>query len=488
MIWTLERPASALPKSYLWTWDHSTNWVLDDPGIINYGCYNRYLKKPETFKEDYRLLTDFAAGLGIPGIVIYGFLRDSHGGEVFAREVAEYAASKGVDIYPGIGLTWYGGPYYEGQHRFNLDTFLDQHPSAKLVNKDSGDGHDPLNYTLLLPDGTAAEDSGIQGICPSDPTYKQWIQDGLQWLFEAFPIGGVNIENGDFIVCHCEICQSHKQNWPAEDPEFFRHQALGYDTALRCLEAIGERKDEQLLNTWATYTGFIPGEGERDNATGFMFCDRPALLDRMESLETIQWTITGMVLKKPLPLTMYLDHGRPEEMFDNPMWPKELKPPIPGGVGLLHQGSQWNASRYDCVVSTIKEGCARAHDSGMEGVVIQGEVSSRHIPSALNYLAFSHFTHWPNDTLRDFGRKTLGQVFHDEAEGEAFVVLFAHWDAGTLTEEHRELLSAKWTALQKLITVGNSETVNDKMDWFRFWHWLHTSITAAKEPHTATFY
>ena len=65
MAWKISRPKPALPSSYLWTWDHSANWMLDDPGVLNFGCSNRYLKRPETFIEDYRRLTDFAAGLGI---------------------------------------------------------------------------------------------------------------------------------------------------------------------------------------------------------------------------------------------------------------------------------------------------------------------------------------------------------------------------------------------------------------------------------------
>ncbi len=63
--WNLDRPKPALPSSYFWTWDHSTNWTLDDPGLQNSGCYNRYFKQPGTFLDDYRRLTDLAAGLGI---------------------------------------------------------------------------------------------------------------------------------------------------------------------------------------------------------------------------------------------------------------------------------------------------------------------------------------------------------------------------------------------------------------------------------------
>jgi len=51
-VWQLDRPLPALPNSYFWTWDHSTNWVWDDPGMLNWGCYNSYLKQPETYVRD----------------------------------------------------------------------------------------------------------------------------------------------------------------------------------------------------------------------------------------------------------------------------------------------------------------------------------------------------------------------------------------------------------------------------------------------------
>ncbi|MEK7678779.1 MAG: hypothetical protein AAB356_01175, partial [Deltaproteobacteria bacterium] len=133
--WKLARPRRpALPSSYFWTWDHSCNWVLDDPGLQSGGCYPRYFKAPETFVEDYRRLTDFAAGLGIRGITIAGFLRESHGGIESAKRVAAYAASKGVAIIPCFGTNWYQGPYYEGAHKYNLTNFLKKHPDARMLD------------------------------------------------------------------------------------------------------------------------------------------------------------------------------------------------------------------------------------------------------------------------------------------------------------------------------------------------------------------
>ena len=133
--WKLDRPKPALPNSFFWTWDHSTNWMLDDPGMQVSGCYNKYFKQPETFVEDYRRLSDFCAGIGIKGIAIWGFLRDSHGGVEAGKRVAGHAASKGVAIMPGFGTTWYGGAYYEGSHRYNLSEFLRQHPDARMLDE-----------------------------------------------------------------------------------------------------------------------------------------------------------------------------------------------------------------------------------------------------------------------------------------------------------------------------------------------------------------
>ena len=472
MIWKLDRPKPALPSSYFWTWDHSTNWVLDDPGIQNERCQNKYLKRPETFLSDYRQLTDLAAGLGVKGVLIWGFLRDSHGGVENAKRVADYAASKGIAMMPGIGTTGYGGVYYEGDDKYNLETFMKKNPDVRLTRSDgSRDVHTSGGFEARYA-------------CPLHPQFREWLAGGMQWLFREFAIGGANLENGDLMVCHCERCKEHRKNWPASDPDFFRMQGLSYEPALKSIEPLLSKQ----LVTWAAYSGFLPGDGPRAKLGDivFMGCQEPALIKRLPQEAIGQWTLTWMVREHPLPLTGYLDHGAPKEVFDNPSWPEGLRAPGKRSVGFLHQGSQsFHERRYDQVVSAIKEGCLRAYRSGLEGVSIHGEVTSRHIPSALNYLAFSHFIHYPEDTLREFGRKTLGQVLGSEKEGERFAEVFAHWDAGTLTDALKKEAGSKAVRLGIRVAQTGEDFTRS-----RFWNWLGRSVYPQTylESHTQSFY
>lgn len=455
MFHKLKRPKSKLPNSYFWTWDHSTNWVLDDPGLQSSGCYNKYLKKPATFVEDYRRLTHLASRLGIKGIVIWGFLRDSHGGVEAAKRVAAYAASKGVAIMPGVGTTWYGGVYYEGDHPYNMATFLRKHPEARMLDEK----------------GKVREFNGEHGACLAHPDYQRWLRESIDWLFREFEIGGVNIENGDFLVDSHPSVQALRKNWPAEDPEVFFHQGMSYKQALDAMSGHLPR----TLAAYATYSGFNYGEQAVQNVS--MGKRPPAMFKMLPEQALCQWTLTGMLLKNPLPLTSYLDDGAPAAAFENPNWPVDLRPPSKRSVGFVHQGSQWSGgSRYHCIVSTIKEACLRACRCGLEGVSIHGEVTAHYIPSALNYLAFSHFTHWPEDTLRDFGRKTLGQVFGSAEHGEAYAEILAHWDAGTLTEEHSKAIDPNRRGFNPRSCGSPCDTV-EEYRVYRFWEWLRFMVT-----------
>jgi hypothetical protein len=461
--WKLDRPKPALPESYFWTWDHSTNWVLDDLGMQVTGCYNKYFKRTETFIEDYRRLTDCAAGLGIKGVVIWGFLRDSHGGVEASKRVAADAAAKGVAILPGFGTTWYGGAYYEGTHRYNLAGFLRKHPDARMLDEKG----QPYAF------------NGDFGACPAHPAYQAWLRESLNWMFREFQIGGLNLENGDMLVDHHPLTRAMRKDWPADDPEAFYFQGLSYQQAL---EAIRDRLPSKRV-AYATYTGFNYGKDLVQNVS--MGTRPPAMLKLLPEAGICQWTLTGMVLKNPLPLTSYLDDGAPAAAFDNPNWPRDLRAPSIRGVGFVHQGSQWSGHRNQQVISTIKEACLQAYRSGLEGVSIHGEVSFRHIPNALNYLAYSHFTHWPEDNLRQFGRKTLGQVLGSEEHGEAYAEILANWDAGTLTKEHVKEADPGKRGFRARVAGSACDTV-EEFQRYRYWEWLQRMVKGKHDRNYVT--
>jgi hypothetical protein len=476
-MWELDRPAAPkLPDSYFWTWDHRCNWVLDDPGLQNEGCHPHYLKRPETFIEDYRRLTDLAAGLGVRGISVCGFLRDSHGGLEAARSVAEYAQRRGVALMPLIGTTWYGGAYCEGSHSYNLETFLSSHPDMQVK--------------------APPPDDNAPGLCPARPRFAPWIAEAVRWVFDELPVGGVLLENGDYLKCNCERCEEHRASWPTDDPEIFRMQYLAYAPAL---EAIADRLDPDFV-IWTAYTGFVPGlpapprdDQDRKRMGPYLRCARPALLDRLPAGAHCNWTLTQMV-RDDLPLAVFLDDGAPAEAFENPLWPANLASPVPGAIGFLHQGRRRNPSQL--IVGLIKQACLRGFRSGLAGLGIYGEVSSRFLPWGLNYLAMSHFIHWPEDSLRDFGRKTLGQVLEGPDDGERFAVCLARWDSGVLTGADRADLAARAAELRRALRNDVTPDLRNAprsgqgslLECYRFWNWLDTLAGGEREQYTVSFF
>jgi len=471
MNWQLDRPEPKLPLSYFWTWDHSTNWMLDDEGLQATGCNNAYLKRPESFIEDYRRLTDAAAALGVRGIIIWGFLRDSHGGMEYSKRVADYAASKGVAIMPGLGTTHYGGAYYEGDHPYCLGTFLAEHPDAVMMDAD----------------GKAMPGSA----CAAHPAYRQWLIDGTQWLYKEFNIGGINLENGDYLVDHNPLMIELQKDWPADDPQIFANQAVSYKIAL---DAIADRLDD-TLTTYATYTGFVPGKvpaGAARLAYGhLMDCERPAMFDVLPAGGICQWTVSSMMRRQPLPLSAYMDDGAPAEAFENDLWPADLKPPAmeARSVGFLHQPSQWSGGptslgRYQQLVSVIKEAALRCYRSGLKGLSIHGEVTAQYVPWALNYLAFSHFIHWPEDNMRQFAGKTLAPVLGDDKDAQDYVELLARYDGDQFSEDDAKLAKARDDHFRGLVARGR----RDAIEPHRMWRWLHAVGTKSYETETVSFF
>lgn len=179
--------ASSKIKVLLWCWDARMTWD-DEPGNIQShmaAAEKRfpYPKKGESFQIGFRRLVDYCSATGIWGIIIWGFLRDAHGGISAARDLCLYARDRGVSILPGVGLCAYGGYYYEGDHPFDLDCYLKKYPDRAGIAREEGGGR---------------EVAGV--LDPSLPENRQWWCDGLEWMLENFSIAGINYEMGDFVV------------------------------------------------------------------------------------------------------------------------------------------------------------------------------------------------------------------------------------------------------------------------------------------------
>ena len=171
----------------LWCWDARMTWD-DEPATIATRMAAAeevfpYPKRPESFLVGCKRLVDYCALIGVRGFTLWGFLRDSHGGVSAGKELCQYAADRGVAVLPGVGLCSYGGYFYEGEHPFNLRTYLRAHPDRASQAAEQGSGR------LVGP-----------VLDPSLEANRSWWRDGLEWMLESFAIGGIDFEMGDFIV------------------------------------------------------------------------------------------------------------------------------------------------------------------------------------------------------------------------------------------------------------------------------------------------
>ena len=190
-------PAPTAPmKTLLWCWDSRMTWD-DEPDAIqtHMAAAEKAFPVPENAPSRTRRVSGgwwtIAPPTASGGVIVWGFLRDAHGGVAAARDLCRYARDHGVAILPGAGLCAYGGYYYDGDHPFNLDTYLRKHPERASA---------------------ASEETGgrvVAGVLdPALEENRQWWRDGLEWMLETFDIAGVNYEMGDFIVNPSEAAKA----------------------------------------------------------------------------------------------------------------------------------------------------------------------------------------------------------------------------------------------------------------------------------------
>lgn len=375
----------AFPYRLLWTWDHRMDWAGPRWGHTTCGCGDPYLKDERAFRDDYRTAVDGASRYGFNGIIVWGLLRDSHGGLAAAQEICSYGAEHGVRIIAGVGTSHYGGPYYDGDHPYNIATYLRAHPDRVALS------------------ATGAPEKRL---CPSHPENQQWLRAGVQWLYANLRLGGINFEHGDFAVCHCRRCAQARSAFPVEDEDYFKDMVLSLNPPIEA--ALG--CDPNTWISYGAYSGFSP-----ESLAAF-----PSFVRHVPSQAVPEWTLTCM-----LEGTEEVGGGaivRPKRS-----WDPALRPPGGRGIGLLHQGSFWfSGNEIPCIVPLIQEACRKASRSGLEGVVIEGEASPERIPAHLNYLALSFFSDQPEASLEDFAVASLADLCGGAEMAIEFVQILAN--------------------------------------------------------------
>ena len=193
-----------------YTWDYRMRWAPGDRPLERGMGGRSYTDGAETFIEDYSRAFEWFGRHGYDGVLIWGFLRDSHGGVDAARELCRRAAGAGVKVIAGVGVNCYSGVYWEGDNPYNLQNWITRHPelAARGRFRDwfadaQAAGADPPPRRMIC----ASSDGGGSVLCPSKKENVQWLKDGLSWLLDEVPVDGLWYEVGDYGMCCCDECK-----------------------------------------------------------------------------------------------------------------------------------------------------------------------------------------------------------------------------------------------------------------------------------------
>ena len=348
------RQIPRLKYRWFWTWDHRMDW--GGPGKIGtvMGGGGTYIKKPEAFLIDYKRCVDYMADHKFNGLIIWGFLRDTHGGVEASEELCRYASRRGVRILPGVGTSGYAGYYFEGNHAMNADTWLAKHPELRSIG----------------PDGRARN-----APCPSNKANQQWLDRGAEWLFENFQIGGVNLEMGDFFVCLCDGCKRARAEIGSDEPDYYKDMAISHMVTLRTMRRLAP----EAWLSYATYTGY----------TAAMMDAPPKFLAMIPEDAVCQWTLSSMARR----------------------WPGDIRPKARHNVGYLHWCNRSTRTEDDFYLERVRDICRNASGAGFEGLDTYGELSAERPNAEVFYLAWEAFLWQPEMTVGEFVDGRLARLY-----------------------------------------------------------------------------
>lgn len=416
----------------LWTWDHCVQWTAGRAGMHDWGASNEYPGSAEDFLREYSLLVKWCGQHGIDGVVIWGLLRDGHGGVEAASRLCEVADAAGVKVLAGIGLNAYGGVYYEGDSEWSLNNHLAKHPELFAFRED-GERH------ILWPGRFMPQP--MLHACPSRPENMEYMIEGLRWLMETVPLHGVQVESGDTYVCECPLCRERRQHpvtalsW--EDMALLYGPAAGAVWSVRpeatvVLETYSHPSPVEEVTVPGLDGGLTPWAAE--------------CLAQFPRGAQVQWVGD----RRTAPTSLEEWTGRAPEGFA-------------GNIMRSHHATWWRGRGDEVAVDWLAEVAQKSLAHGFDGLSIFGEKSPFRTGSELNYLALADYgsPDNPEADLESFLRRVAGPLLGGAERAAEYLRLARQID------EPEELESAVAEARRQ--AAGLTGRVADRWTWLAWY-------------------
>jgi hypothetical protein len=371
---------TAIPRMryrWFWDWDSRTNWDLLDhdsvyePEIAPSYSARPFRKRPGAFLKNMKLCVDYMSEHKLNGLIVWGFLRDNHGGAQAAQELCRYANERGVKIIPGVNIDrYYGGIYHEGNSEFNLETRAERYPLLRTMDEKG-------NYVPRT-------------LCAQKEENRAWLSRAIRWLYDTFPIGGVNLEFAEFGVCYTPDCVAARRGQPGSESDFYKDLA-------RIMPFVVEQVHARAPDTWISYATYGP-------FTAGMQTNPPLYIRAIPPYAICQWTLTSM-LGDLVPLRNG-QGGSP--------WPEGLHPPGKEYIGYIHWNAYYTHNQKGFFVDQYRDAIRKAYRHGFHGIDTYGEESADFPNIELSYLAFSEFSYNPEMSDEDFLRWRVAPLYGGE--------------------------------------------------------------------------
>ena len=382
------RSGSPIQTRMFWTWDHSTEWALNRPGAHTHGSCNEYGRSTDSFVQDYTALLRWCGRHKIDAVVIWGLLRDCHGGLESARRLCDVALEENVRLLAGVGLNAYGGVYYEGNSPHNLERHLEKHPELSAVDIDGN----PVSFTVDLngtktPITTTGQPGprGFYQACPSRRENQDFLAESLSWLFNSLPLGGLQMETGDTGICQCALCRDRRQHSPTSFTWLsWEDMGLMYPLATNAVRSIAPE-------TWIVCETYSHPQINPDP-------DKPPKFgDAMPA-----WAVDELAKFPPGVFVQWVADYFMKNGEVTPAWTAEGRVPNSDHRHLMrsHLSTSWFGNRGELAVDWLANLTQRSIAAGFEGMALFGEVSPFHAGAELNYLALADYGSKENPTAQ----------------------------------------------------------------------------------------